>query len=59
MHTNRGRSSVVKTSEFKSEDPGFDPLEGQGPLNSGADLFVPDSPSCVRHAPKFVCTLKM
>ena len=35
------------------------------PINSCADLFVPDSPppsppsppSCVRYAPKFVCTL--
>ena len=25
-----GRSSVVSALEFKSEDPGFDPLMGQG-----------------------------
>ena len=25
-----GRSPVVIESEFKSEDPGFDPLAGQG-----------------------------
>ena len=25
-----GRGSVVRASQFKSEDPGFDPLAGQG-----------------------------
>ena len=38
----RRRSSVVRESEFKSEDPGFDPLAGQGkrPESTlGADLF--------------------
>ena len=27
---NLGRNSVVRESEFKSEDPWFDPLAGQG-----------------------------
>ena len=31
-----GRSSVVRASEFKSEDPGFDPMVGQG---GGQDFF--------------------
>ena len=47
-----GRGSVVRESEFKPEDPGFDPLAGQGEeyiflslrVNSCADLFVPDPP---------------
>ena len=62
-----GRSSVVSEPEFKSEDPGFDPLVGQRkgqfllPLrvNSCADLFVSDLPSCVRHALKLLRTLKI
>ena len=45
-----GHSSVVSASEFKSKDPGFDPLVGQGeghflyPSESTlcAELFVPD-----------------
>ena len=50
--------SVVSASEFKSQDPGFSPLaarqgEEQFPCPSaGADLRV-------RHAPKFVHTLKI
>ena len=28
------RSSMVRASEFKSQDPGFDPLAGQG-INPG------------------------
>ena len=62
-------------SDFMSEDPGFDPLAGQGeeqffyPSESSlvlslsviscADLFVPDPPSCVRHGHKFVRMLKI
>ena len=53
-------------SEFKSEDPGFDPLAGHGEevflclsVNSCANLFVPDPPSCVQHALKFVRKLKI
>ena len=56
---------MVRGSEFKSEDPGFD-LVGQGegqffcPSDSThADLRVPDPPSCLRHAPKFVRMLKI
>ena len=30
LKTDRGHSSVVTALEFKSEDPGFDPLVGQG-----------------------------
>ena len=48
--------------KFKSEDPGFDLLVGQGEgqffcpseLNSCADLFALDSPACVWYAPKCV-----
>ena len=46
---NGGHSSMVRASEFKSEDSGFDPLAGQGESLWGiscADLFVPDPPSC-------------
>ena len=60
--TNRGRSSVVSASE----DPGFEPLAGQGEeqvgffmsprVNCCPYLFVPDPHSCVRHAPNFVRT---
>ena len=52
-------SVVFRESEFKSEDPGFDPLAGQGEepvfypsksINSCADLFVPDPPLvCMAH----------
>ena len=52
------RSSVVRASGIKSEDPGFDPLAGQGDkhfslslrVNICADLFVP--------GPLFVCTAR-
>ena len=63
-----GRGSVVRESEFKSEDPGFNPLVGQGevqffwPCESTVvqiSLCLHDPPSCVRHAPKFVRTLKI
>ena len=57
---NVGRGSVVRASEFKSEDPGFDPLAGLGMIRDMfsvspsqllcKDLFVPDPTSCVRHA---------
>ena len=58
---------VRRESEFKSKDLGFDPLAGQGeeqvffcPSESTcADVFVPDPASCVQHAPKFVCPLKI
>ena len=65
-----GRSSVVTASEFKSEDPGFNPLAGQGG-EGGGQLFCPsesalsarlvcacDPPSCVWHVPIRVRTLK-
>ena len=54
--TGDGRGSVFRESEFISEDPGFDPLAGQGEghffflslrVNSCADFFMPDPPSCV------------
>ena len=50
-----------RTSEFYSEDPGFDPLAGQVEKQflcpssltleseSTLVLFVPEPPSCVRH----------
>ena len=55
-----GRSSVVRASEFKSEDPGFDPLAGQ----DNDQFFCPSestlvqtclclNPHRVRHTPKF------
>ena len=58
---------MVSESEFKSEDPGFGPLVGQGEKgvffnyseSTLVHLFVPDHPTCVRHAPKFVRTLKI
>ena len=57
-------SVVVTPSEFKSEDPGFDPLMGQG---DGQVLFLflspPPLPSestlvqtCLCQSPSFVCT---
>ena len=61
---NGGRGSVVSASEFKPEDPGIDPFTGQGedqffyPFNSCVDLFVPDSPLCVWHAPKICAHIK-
>ena len=60
---NGGRSSVVRVSEFYSEDPGFDHEAGQGEgqffclsQSTLVHICVPDPTSCVRHAPKFVCT---
>ena len=58
--------SVVRESEFKSEDPGFDPWAGQGEgqffcpseVNSYVDLFLLDPPSCVQHAPKICAHVK-
>ena len=58
---------MVRELEFKSVDPGFDPPVRQGGIqfvlslqvNACADWFVPDPPSWVRHAPKFVRTLKI
>ena len=57
------RSSVVRASELKSEDPGFDPLAGRGEagdtvflflrVNSRADVFVPE-----HSPPPFVCTTR-
>ena len=52
---------MVRASDLQSEDPGFYPLAGQGEgqfflslrVNSHAELFVPDPPLCVQHAPKF------
>ena len=58
---------MVRESEFKSEDPGFDPLAGQGegqvlfapPSQLLCRLvFVPDPPSSVRHAPKMCVHVK-
>ena len=55
---------MVSTSEFKYEDPGFDPLAGQGKrqvfflslrVNSCAELFVPDPPSIVYMARTRIC----
>ena len=64
-----GPSSVVRVSEFKSQDPGFDPSVGLGEghfflslrVNSCADLFTvpPELPSCVQHTPTFVRMLKI
>ena len=60
---------MVRESQFKSEEPGFDPLVGQGrgdcflfcPSESMSreDVSVPDSSSCVRHVFKCVRTLKI
>ena len=58
--------SVVRESEFKSERPWVQSPGGAewGTVflclwvNSCADLFVPDPPSCVWHALKFVRALK-
>ena len=62
-----GSSSVVSASEFKSEDPGFEPLARQGERR----FFCPSESTsvqtcwcltpllCVWHAPKFVRTLKI
>ena len=58
-----GRSSVVTASEFKSEDPGFDPVGGDSfsipPSQLLCRFDYPDPPWCVRHAPTFVRTLKI
>ena len=55
------RSSVVSASEFKPDDPGFDPQVAQGEgqflhlsQSTLVQTCVPDLPSCVRHAPRFV-----
>ena len=64
--TCRGRGSVVKSaSEFKSEDPRFDPLAGQSVciqtvvlstrVNSCTDSFVADPPSCQCTARTHIC----
>ena len=58
-----GRGAVVRESEFKSEDPGFDPLAGQDerqffcPSEAAlcADLLVPDPSSWVRQAFDLFC----
>ena len=57
---------MVRESEFKSEDRGFDPLAGQGtsPFFCPSEstlvhiFFVPEPPSWVRHASECVRTLK-
>ena len=67
FYSDGGRSSMVSASELKPEDPGFDPLAGQGEgqffclsrVHSCADLFVPGPPSCVRNARDFVRMLKI
>ena len=63
--TDRGRGSVVRASKFKPEDPGFR-VRGTFSflfhrVNSCADPPPPPPtlPSCVRHAPNFVRTLKI
>ena len=68
------RGSVVKASEFKSEDLDFDPLveQGEGPfflffflfltlrVNACAICLCLHEPlPCVRHAPKCVRMLKI
>ena len=59
---------MVRASEFKYQETGFDPLVGQNErqvffhflrVNSRADVFVPDPPSCVGHAPKCARMLKI
>ena len=57
----------LKRRNSTPEDPGFDPLAGQGDgqfflsfrVNPCADVFVPELPSCVRHEPKFVRMLQI
>ena len=55
---NRGCSSVVRESEFKSEDPGFDPMVGQGE----EQVFCPPPSQLLCRLvcawPPFVCTWK-
>ena len=58
----RGCGSVVKESEIKSKDPGFDPLERQGRNSYSISLsqllcrFVSAyPPSCVQHACTHIC----
>ena len=53
-------------SDFWPKDPGFGLLAGRGAGHffclfgsTCEDLFVPDPLSCARHAPRFVCTLKI
>ena len=50
------RSSVVRESEFKSEDPGFDPLERQGekPFFCPSELTLVQTCLCL-YRPPFVC----
>ena len=60
MNKNGGRTSVVRELEFKSVDPGFDPLAGQG----GVQFFWPASEStlvqtCFVPDPPFVCTARI
>ena len=62
-----GHGSVVSESEFKPEDPGFDPLAGQGDIR----FFCPSEstlvqtclcltpPPSVWHAPTYLRTLKI
>ena len=52
-HDDAGRGSVVRDLEFKSEDPGFDPLAGKG----GEEQFFCPSESTLVHAGLclFVC----
>ena len=68
VHGRRYLTRWLKSRDLNSEDPGFDPLALQGEeqtvllslrVNSCADLFVPDPPSCERHAPTFVHRLKI
>ena len=51
----RGCSSVVRALEFKSEDPGFDPLVGQGGSESTLvqTCLCLTPPTYVRHVPKW------
>ena len=56
----RGRRSVVRESEFKSGDRGrVRPVFLSLRVNSCGDFFVSGAPSCVRHAPKIVRTVKI
>ena len=70
----RGRGGAKlsgRMSEFQSEDPGFDPLAGGKVARGSSSLFSFFIPPrqlmcrlvcafvCLRHAPKFVRTLKV
>ena len=65
--TKRNAAQWLDSRNFKSEDPGFDPLAEQGerqffcPSESTLvqTCFAPDPPFCVRHAPKYVRMLKI